>query len=164
MRGRLPKPAALVAAEGDTRRQGKAKMSARVAAEPKPNRGLPDPPQHLTGLARETWLNWAEQLEVMDLDRKCDAAMLEGACSAYARAVAADAIIEREGFIAQHRDGIRKHPAAAISAEAWKQVKAFCTEFGFSPVSRARVAANGTPAPSKADLMNLLLGDDEVTQ
>src|SRR5436305_11564280 len=99
MKGRKPEPAALRAAEGDTRRVGTNRFQAAIAAEPRATRGLPDCPQHLSGLARETWDFWSEELAIMNLDCRPDAMMLEGLCTAYARAVAADLILARDGLV-----------------------------------------------------------------
>ncbi len=75
--------------------------------------------------------------------------MLEGACVGYARAVQADLLLAKGLLIEEpifNKDGdqvgmrVKTHEAVAISNSAWKQVKAFCSEFGLSPVSRTRLA------------------------
>lgn len=87
----------------------------------------------------------------MGLDKRPDAPMLEGACCAYGRAVQADLLLQRDGLVFSEKkrtaDGksfevvkLRKHPAVEISARSWTLVKAFCSEFGLSPVSRTRLA------------------------
>jgi len=35
---------------------------------------------------------------------------------------------------------VKTNPAVAISNAAWRQLRLFCSEFGFSPVSRTRLA------------------------
>lgn len=68
----------------------------------------------------------------------------------FERAVKADLILDEEGLIVKDQtlsaDGkevivlrIRKHPAVEISSRSWLNVKAFCSEFGLSPVSRLRL-------------------------
>jgi P27 family predicted phage terminase small subunit len=156
MRGRKPKPTARQIAEGDPRKKGKRKLEEKLAAEPTTVRGLPSCPSHLKGRARSAWDSWVEELGVMDLDHRPDAAMLEGACVNYARAVDADLILERDGLTVEEsvidKDSgekivlkIKRHPADLISATAWRQVRAFCSEFGFSPVSRTRLAVDKRP-------------------
>jgi P27 family predicted phage terminase small subunit len=86
----------------------------------------------------------------MGLDKRPDAQMLEGACVNYARAVKADLLVEVDGLTVEESSigdngertvlKIKAHPAVAISNAAWRQVRAFCGEFGLSPVSRARLA------------------------
>lgn len=158
MRGRKPKPAAQALADGDTRKIGANKLREKCAAEPQAGKGLPECPSHLKGRAREAWDSWVRDLEDMELDRRPDGQMLEGACVAYHRAVQADLMVGREG-ITRKLWGILKttdkagnpkqkrvllkekaHPAIAISLNAWRQVRAFCSEFGLSPVSRTRLS------------------------
>ena len=101
----------------------------------------------------------------MKLDARADAMMLEGACVNYARAVQADAMIQRrcqvEEPIINHTTGkvigtkIKNHPAVAVSNAAWRQLRAFCLEFGLSPDSRTRLALE-QPDTSTEDLMKIL--------
>lgn len=169
MKGRPRKPLAQRAQEGDRRKIGRKKLEAQIAAEPRTQSGLPEPPAHINGLAREAWDAWKIQLELMGLDKMPDAAMLEGACVAYQRAVIADEEVKRDGILLKvYKEvegemfvtGIKTNPACRVSAEAWKQVKAFCTEFGFSPASRARLAVQKTEVTSKDDLVKALMADD----
>ena len=93
---------------------------------------------------------WQAELEVMKIAYRPDSAMLEGACRNYARAVAADLQVDREGAVIDepvfYKGDVlpnvtrkKKHPAVAVSSAAWSLVKSFCSEFGFSPVSRTRL-------------------------
>jgi P27 family predicted phage terminase small subunit len=166
VRGRKPKPAKRQISEGDPRQRGKHKLDAKLAAEPAATKGLPYCPRHLKGGARTAWRFWAQELEAMDLDRRPDAMMLEGACVNYARAVQADRILDSDGLIVEDmaitKEGNavvtrrRKHPAESVSARAWLLVRAFCSEFGLSPVSRTRLAI-GKDGPKGDDLMTLLM-------
>jgi P27 family predicted phage terminase small subunit len=117
--------------------------------------------------ARAAWAIWSEELAVMDLDRRADAQMLEGACISYAQAVDADLTISREGQVVriqsldpQTKEPIEKqrpHAAIAISRAAWAQVRAFCSEFGLTPVARTRLAADSSaPKEKQTDLFALL--------
>jgi phage terminase small subunit len=60
-------------------------------------RGLPRCPDHLKGRARDAWDFWSQELAVMDLDRRPDAHMLEGACVAYDSAVSSYETILAQG-------------------------------------------------------------------
>jgi P27 family predicted phage terminase small subunit len=149
LKGRKPKPTSRQIAEGDPRKKGVGKLQEKLASEPKAARGLPPCPIHLKGRARTAWKFWAEELAAMNLDRRPDGPMLEGACRAYERAVEADLIIDKEGLLARDQfieeDGqvvvlrTKKHPAVEISNRCWLIVRAFCSEFGLSPVSRTRL-------------------------
>jgi P27 family predicted phage terminase small subunit len=164
MKGRKPKPTSRQISEGDPRDRGMGKLKAKLEAEPKAARGLPECPRHLKGRARAAWNFWADELEAMSLDNRPDAMMLQGACVNYARAVSADLILDRDGLIVEEstvdKHGnkiilkIRYHPAVSVSNAAWRQVRAFCSEFGLSPVSRTRLAVERQE--STDDLASLL--------
>lgn len=150
MRGRKPKPNAQQIAEGDPRKRGVNKLQERLEAEPKAVSGYPPCPEHLTGIARDTWHFLAEQIEIMGLDKRPDAMMLEGACVNYARAVIADQQIAREGITftestVDEESGevvplkARVNPAVTISNQAWQNLRSFGSEFGLSPASRTRL-------------------------
>ncbi len=160
-----PKALALQIAAGDPRKIGKAKLQKRLEAEPKATHGLPDCPRHLKGRARAAWAFWKEELEVMSLDSRPDAMMLEGACVNYARAVDADLIIAAGGIVLEEPildkqetvvgTKYKANPAIAISNAAWKLAKGFCSEFGLSPVGRTRLAVE-KPNDEEKDLMEML--------
>ena len=164
MQGRKPKPIARQLAEGDPLRRGKRKLREQLAAEPKATRGLPDCPRHLRGRERAAWKFWRTELKAIKMDFRPDAMMLEGACVNYARAVRADLMIAKEGPTIDQpifdRKGkqigvrVKNHPALAISAAAWRQMHGFCSEFGFSPIARTRLAIEGDDG--EGDLLSIL--------
>jgi P27 family predicted phage terminase small subunit len=165
MRGRKPKPFEIQQLEGDTRKIGKRKLEERIFSQTTATAGLPECPKHLKGLARRAWTFWAGELEAMEMDRRPDAMALEGACVNYSRAVDADALLARVGLVIEEpildRDTgeligtkVKAHPATTISNRAWSQVRAFCGEFGFTPVSRVRLPA--VAKQQSDDLMSLL--------
>jgi P27 family predicted phage terminase small subunit len=102
----------------------------------------------------------------MNLDKRPDGPMLEGACRAYERAVKADLILDRDGLTVEDKfindEGeaitlkIKKHPAVDISNRSWLIVRAFCSEFGLSPVSRTRLKVDSEEDSSEADLVAAL--------
>ncbi len=151
IRGRKPKPTGQHLNNGDPSHLGVRKLKEKLEAEPKATHGLPPCPRHLRGRARAAWGFWADELRDMDLDRRPDAMMLEGACVNYARAVQADLILNDEGLMVEEwaldkETGkrillrMKSHPAISVSSNAWRQVRAFCSEFGLSPVSRTRLS------------------------
>ena len=150
MRGRKPKPITQQIAEGDPRKRGQRKLRQQLAAQPKPARGLPQCPEHLSGVARDVWNLWREELEAMKQDHRPDAMMLEGACVNYATAVKAHEIIEGMGEVIQEpiiaRESgeivgtrMKKNPWVEVRNRAWMLTGKFCSEFGLSPVSRTRL-------------------------
>jgi P27 family predicted phage terminase small subunit len=171
MKGRKPKPTARQISEGDPRKKGVRKLREKLAAEPKASKGLPECPRHLKGRARYAWKFWSEELAAMGLDRRPDAMSLEGACVNYSRAVQADLAIATEGLTVECWDvepatatdpgrrsllEVKTNPAVAISNAAWRQLRLFCSEFGFSPVSRTRLAIEKKD-DGEADLAKMLM-------
>ncbi len=165
MRGRKPNPIQRKIIEGDASKRGVRKLDEQLKALPNAQRGLPDPPRHLSRVAREQWKIWKRDLELMGADYHADAAVLEGACVNYARAVAADVTLRRcaqikepirnrsTGKIVGHR--LKNHPATAVSNTCWSQVRSFCSELGLSVVSRQRLSLE-CPDNGMDDLMKLL--------
>lgn len=146
--------------------KGKRKLEQQLAAEPKASRGLPPCPDYLEGRAREAWTFWSHELELMDLDRRPDGPMLEGVCIAYDAAIACYETIKTQGrFIAKRAldpktntmvvVDVKPHPAVRQGNQALALMKAFCSEFGLSPVSRTRLAVDKLE-DGEADLMELL--------
>lgn len=165
MKGRKPKPLAVQIAEGDPSKRGKKKLREAQSLEIQAERGLPACPSHLNGRARETYEFFQAELEKMGLDRRPDVVMLEGAATAYALAVQADQAIETEGLMLKtpilDREGgvvghdIDIHPAVRVRDKAWATVRAFCSEFGLSPVSRMRLPQQ-QPDDGADELMEML--------
>ena len=164
--GRKPTPTRIQIAAGDPRMKGKHKLEQQLAAEPKASRGLPPCPEHLDGRAREAWNFWSAELALMDLDRRPDAHMLEGACCAYDAAVDSYLTIKTQGRVIVKKAlnpetnklvavDAKPHPAVRQGNQAWALMRAFCGEFGLSPVSRTRLAVDKIDN-GEADLMELL--------
>jgi P27 family predicted phage terminase small subunit len=166
MPGRKPKSIQSQIAAGDPRKRGKHRLEALLAGQPKASRGLPSCPRHLKGRAHAAWTFWARELQAMDLDRRPDTQMLEGACIAYDAAIDAYETIKQQGrFIAKRAldprtnalvvVDVKPHPAVRQGNQAWALMKAFCGEFGLSPVSRTRLAIEKLDDGDE-DLMELL--------
>jgi len=146
--------------------KGKRKLEQQLAAEPKAPRGLPPCPAYLEGRAREAWAFWSNELALMDLDRRPDGPMLEGVCIAYDAAIACYETIKTQGrFIAKKAldpatnklvvVDVKPHPAVRQGNQALALMKAFCSEFGLSPVSRTRLAIDKQDEAGE-DLLELL--------
>ena len=164
--GQKPKPTKAQIAAGDPRKKGVHKLEQQLAAEPKASRGLPPCPEYRGGRARDAWTFWSHELELMDLDRRPDGPMLEGVCIAYDAAIACYETIKTQGrFIAKKILNpatnklvvvdVKPHPAVRQGNQALALMKAFCSEFGLSPVSRTRLAVDKLD-DGEADLMELL--------
>lgn len=152
MRGRKPKTTSQQIAEGDPRKHGVHKLADRIEAEPEPARGLPPCPPHLKGVAQKAWEFWSAELRAMNLDSRPDAMMLEGACVSYETFVKMHQKITEQGELVAKKErnpttgqmevvDVRPHPGLAIRDRALALLRSFCSEFGLSPVSRARLSA-----------------------
>ena len=166
MKGRKPKPTTLQVAEGDPRKLGVHRLEQKLEAEAKGSRGLPRCPPHLKGRARKVWKLWSEELERMNLDCRPDGPMLEAACVAYEAAIECYETIQKQGRVVAKKivdpetnklvvSNVKPHPAVAQGNAAWMLLKAFCSEFGLSPVSRTRLAIE-KPPDNEDDLMTIL--------
>jgi phage terminase small subunit len=49
----------------------------------------------------------------------------------------------------------RKNPSVEIANAAWRNVRGFCSDFGFSPAARTRIALE-KPDTTEQDFMDLL--------
>lgn len=163
------KPTARQLIEGDPRKLGKRKLQEKLASEPIAARGLPDPPEYLSGVAREIWRFLKGELELMQLDARPDAATLEGLCRAYSRAIEADLILDRQGIIVSEPvfykgeplagiERTKKHPAITVAQASWALVTKFCSEFGLSPVSRSRLTIDRKEKQTDQNINDLLAG------
>lgn len=136
MKGRRS-PTALKILEGN-------KGKRPIKPEPMPQKGVPQMPAHFTGDAARMWANVAPELDRLGLLTVVDGAALEAICTAYARAVKADRVIEEKGLTFAINGMEYQRPEIAISSNAWKQVRSFCTEFGLTPASRGKLAVGDT--------------------
>jgi P27 family predicted phage terminase small subunit len=154
MAGRKPKPTALKLLGGNA---GKRKPPAR---EPKPTKGVPPCPAHLSPRAKAAWKRVGPELERMGVLTVADGMALELLVAAYAEYRDARETVAREGAtyesLTQNGMMIRAHPSVAIASDAWRRVRAMLAEFGLTPSARTRV--QGAPGEETADPFEELLG------
>jgi P27 family predicted phage terminase small subunit len=91
--------------------------------------------------------------------------MLEGAVIAYVETVACFELVEKQGRVIPRRArdaagnwvvvGMVTHPAVRQRNQALLIMRAFCSEFGLSPISRTRLSVEA-PDDEEDDLMALL--------
>ena len=92
--------------------------------------------------------------------------MLEGACIAYDASIDSYLTIKAQGRVIIKRAlnpetnklvavDVKPHPAVRQGNQAWALMRAFCSEFGLSPVSRTRLAVDKMD-DSEEDLLELL--------
>jgi len=65
------------------------------------------------------------------------------------------------GLIVKSADGnVRRHPLVKVASDAAADMLTFASEFGLTPVARARLAAAGWEPPAKPSKFHGLLGGD----
>lgn len=115
--------------------------------EPKPERGVPLPPSHLSPKARLAWKYVAQVLDDMGVITQADAMALEGACESYADLRNAREALKNRGSLTYEAPTdsggvlIRKYPEVDIVAEADRRFKGWLAVLGMTPADRSRVSA-----------------------
>jgi P27 family predicted phage terminase small subunit len=150
MVGRKPKPTHLKLVAGNP---GRRKLN---HAEPKPRRGRPSAPAHVSDKARETWRYVAGVLDRMGVLTEADALALEMLCEAYADYLAARAELKKFGsnyYETVTKDGSvmhRSHPAVAAIQDADRRIKGWLIEFGETPSARSRLRVDNVNHESES--------------
>lgn len=142
--GRPPKPTTLKVLEGNP---GKRPIKQN---EPKPRPITPDCPEWLGETAKAEWQRVVPELERMGLLTCVDGAALEGYCESYGKWVEMVHFLkkfEKQGYMFKTPSGyMQQLPQVSMAQRYLAIVKSFCTEFGLTPSSRARMTI-----PGKAD-------------
>lgn len=152
-RGRKPKPTALKVLEGNP---GRRKLNER---EPVPPKGDIKCPTWLMPEAKKEWKRLAPSLEAMGVLTMADLTAFAGYCQAFARWKEAEEFITQHGSIFKTPSGyVQQVPQVSIAQQNLKIMQSFCTEFGLTPATRARIiAAGGGPEDAAEDPMERLL-------
>ena len=76
---------------------------------------------------------------------QADLTAFAGYCQAYARWKEAEEFISQHGSIFQTPSGyVQQVPQVSIAQQNLKIMQSFCSEFGLTPATRARIIANGS--------------------
>ena len=155
-RGRKPKPTALKVLKGNP---GKRPLNDR---EPVPPKATLKCPAWLLPEAKKEWKRLAPALEAMGVLTMADLTAFEGYCQAYARWKEAEAFITQHGSIFQTPSGyVQQVQQVSIAQQNLKIMQSFCSEFGLTPATRARIiAGTGSEDGASEDPMERLLKGD----
>ena len=155
--GRKPKPTAVKQLEGNP---GKRELNTK---EPKPQKKAPACPKWLDDEAKKEWRRLSKQMEQMGILTEVDMTAFAGYCQAYARWKEAEEFISKHGAIVKTPSGYwQQVPQVAIAHKYLAIMKNFCQEFGLTPSSRSRIAAESNIDTSDDMMENLLsLGGDK---
>lgn len=137
MAGRTPKPAGLKILEG----RGNGTDSGGRPVRPAPGfvRLPPEPPDLLTGRAREMWEKIVPELQRLQLLKPIDQAALTALCLTWDRLCEAQRLVDRQGVVLETERGPIKNPAVLIVESASKELRAWSSEFGLTPSSEGRL-------------------------
>ena len=145
MRGRKPTPSAIKRLTGNP---DKRPMNPR---EPKPIRGAPTCPAHLSPTAKAEWKRLIRQLVLLGMMSELDRAVLAAYCQTYGRWVEAEKkLAETPALIKLPSGYVQQNPWLAVSNKQVELMAKFMAEIGLTPVSRSRVNAKpstGYPKP-----------------
>jgi len=155
---------------GNASKLSKAELAARREEEIQARPLRPSVPSDLSPHARECWKMLAPELEKLGLLSVLDGPSFRLACETYAIAVYAleemrvrkadgtpDGRVKRPSLLdvdRAHGGMSKKSPAFSIYAQASREFRAWCVEFGLSPSARAslRPGARGAPeGPARDD-------------
>jgi P27 family predicted phage terminase small subunit len=157
LRGPRPLPAAVSRLRGTFRKD-------RAPVSPaQPVGGIPACPQQLDDEARREWRKVSKELFSLGLLTKIDKAALSGYCQAWSDWVEALDKLKVEGKVFKSPNGYPVlSPWISIASKANEQMRAYLSEFGMSPATRARVEALPVPTARAQDAKRrLLFGDSE---
>ena len=137
-RGIKPKPTALKILEGNP---GKRPLNEN---EPIPPKGNIKCPSWLLPEAKKEWKRLAPSLEAMGVLTQVDLTAFAGYCQAYARWREAEEFLTQHGSIFKTPSGyVQQVPQVSIAQQNLKIMQSFCSEFGLTPATRARIIAAG---------------------
>ena len=126
--------------------------------------GIPDAPGWLSGEAFEEWARVTKALaSVPGLLRTVDRAGLVAYCEAWGTFVEAAREVRERGVLLRGKTGeMVRNPAVQIARDSAKELKVWCTEFGFTPSARGRMHAPGESKPDDVDAEILRLVTGQV--
>ena len=116
-------------------------------SEPKPKPIVPKCPVWLGPIAKKEWRRVVPELERLGLLTCVDGAALEGYCESYGKWVEMTQFLkkfEKQGYMFKTPSGyMQQLPQVSMAQRYLAAVRAFCTEFGLTPSSRARMTLPG---------------------
>ena len=147
--GRNPKPAAALKLSGSWR------ASSRAKGEPPREEALPECPAWLDDVGRAAWADWLPRIAAMKILSSGDRDALALMCDTWSRYLAAREKVVKLGEVIplKNKDGslrlLKRNPYSAILAEHGERLRRMMSEFGLSPVGRARIGAAKEQAPDE---------------
>lgn len=118
---------------------------------PKPSKGRPSCPAHLSTSARTEWNRIAKELYILDLLTQVDRAALAAYCECYGEWVDVCRLLKKQGFtIMTDKGNIVQNPLVGIKHRSAELMHKFLIEFGMTPSSRTRLIVDDPNNPDDA--------------
>jgi P27 family predicted phage terminase small subunit len=118
---------------------------------PRPARGVPKAPPHLSKEAKAEWKRVTAELDAAGLLTRADRAALAAYCVVWARWVEAETALAAKGPVYATAEGnLAQNPWLWVCNKALDQLRAYAVQFGLSPASRTRLEAP-PPPPDKEE-------------
>lgn len=116
--------------------------------EPKPQRSIPSPPEHLSDAAKVAWGKASVILDRMAVLTEADGIALEEVVETYAELVECRKILREaqrvyEGGSEEKGVILRPHPIVSQISDASRRLGFWLTKFGMTPADRSRVSSVG---------------------
>jgi len=145
--GRNAKPIHLHLLQGNKSRLTKKEIEKRVEVENKlkPKKDKVKPPKWLDSIAKKEFKRIAEELMELDLLTNIDVNALAAYCDAYSDYIKCTQIIREEGLMVEYTNKAAEtnkvpHPLLTKKKQLHEQMKSLASEFGLTPVARAKIA------------------------
>lgn len=139
--GRPPKPTVLKEVTGNPGRRPLPK------GEPKPDATMPSCPTWLGREGKAEWRRLAGELHRIGLLTRVDRAALAAYCQAWDDFYHSTKDIAARGLVVDTGRGHVRNPSTLVKANAVQQLLAGASQFGLTPVARARMGAFIGAAP-----------------
>ena len=134
MKGRKPKPRSLKLMAGNP---GKRPIR---DDEPDPALAIPPCPDYISDAAKDEWRRMAARLYDLGLLTEIDGPALAMYCTAWARWVRAEGMVEEKGeLLVTKKKNLIQNPYRAVANKAFDQMYKMLVEFGLTPSARSRV-------------------------
>jgi len=130
-------------------------------------RELPDPPEFLTREAKDEWWRIADELHRLGILTVVDLNPLAAYCQAFGRWSIAETALARMAendaltsalMIRNTAGGPQQNPLVKIATNAARDMVRYASEFGLTPVARARIASAEATEPAGSKFKGLLAG------
>ena len=137
-RGPTPTPSAVLRLRGSWR--GDANPD-----EPTPERGVPECPAYIEGVARSCWEQVAPMLDEMGVLTKADGVALALLCTTFARWRLAEELLDEHGQVHPILDNngdvkyLQQTPYVSIARNNAHALKGMLEQFGLTPSARSRI-------------------------